>query len=137
MQLTEEQKAILASTGNIQINAVAGSGKTTTVIEYARSRRKDSRILYLAFNKSVRDEARQRFAKAGLNNVQVETAHSLAFSYIVPRFRYFVRNSYKTHEIAALLGLHGAGERHGEFVIASHIYKFISYFCNSEKRKVQ
>ena len=55
--LTEEQKAIINSTGDIRINAVAGSGKTTTIIEYAATRPPGSRILYLAFNKSVRLEA--------------------------------------------------------------------------------
>ncbi|MBP8096936.1 MAG: hypothetical protein KAZ27_16615, partial [Saprospiraceae bacterium] len=33
MLLTPEQRSIIQSTGNIKINAVAGSGKTTTVIE--------------------------------------------------------------------------------------------------------
>ncbi len=51
MELTKEQLDIINSTGNIKINAVAGSGKTTTVIEYARTRPKTSKILYLAFNK--------------------------------------------------------------------------------------
>jgi adenylate kinase len=36
MELTKEQHDIINSTGNIKINAVAGSGKTTTVIEYAK-----------------------------------------------------------------------------------------------------
>src|SRR5215211_5295901 len=75
--LTPEQTAILASTGNIRINAVAGSGKTTTVIEYARTRPQGSRILYLAFNKSVQLEATRRFREKGLHQVRVETAHSL------------------------------------------------------------
>ena len=45
MKLTAEQKAIINSTGNIKINAVAGSGKTTTLIEYAKARPKGSKIL--------------------------------------------------------------------------------------------
>ncbi len=57
MELTGEQRAIIHSTGDIRINAVAGSGKTTTIIEYAKARPKSSRILYLAFNKSVKLEA--------------------------------------------------------------------------------
>ena len=57
MELTREQKDIINSSGDIKINAVAGSGKTTTIIEYARTRPRGSRILYLAFNKSVRTAA--------------------------------------------------------------------------------
>lgn len=136
--LTKEQQLILASSGNIRINAVAGSGKTTTVIEYAASRPAGSRILYLAFNKSVRQEASRRFAERGLSNVQVETAHSLAFRHIMRGSPYKVRaQSYKTHEIADLLGLTATGEKHAEYIIATHINRFITYFCNSDAVRVQ
>ena len=138
MELTEEQQNIIASTGNIKINAVAGSGKTTTIIEYASSRPKDSKILYLAFNKSVKTEAVKRFADKNLHNVKVETAHSLAYRHIVYRNHYQVRpQGYKTYEIAELLGLQGNGERHAEYIVANHINRFITYFCNSDKKKVQ
>lgn len=76
--LTEQQIAVIRSSGNLRINAVAGSGKTTTVIEYAASRPAVSRILYLAFNKSVKLEAINKFEVRRLTNVKVETAHSLA-----------------------------------------------------------
>lgn len=136
--LSEEQKEIIASTGNIKINAVAGSGKTTTVIEYARTRPKDSFILYLAFNKSVKLEAEEKFRSKNLYNVKVETAHSLAYKHVVIGSKYKVRHiSYKTHEIAEILGLNGGGEKHAEFVLANHILKFISYFCNSDKEKIK
>ncbi|MFA4852620.1 MAG: UvrD-helicase domain-containing protein [Bacteroidales bacterium] len=138
MELTREQINIINSTGNIKINAVAGSGKTTTIIEYAKARPANSKILYLAFNKSVKLEAVKKFAESGLANVKVETAHSLAFKHVVYNNDYKVRSQgYKTHEIVELLGLHGNGEKHTEYIVANHISKFISYFCNSEKLKVQ
>lgn len=138
LSLTAEQKAIIRSKGNIRINAVAGSGKTTTIIEYARTRPEGSRILYLAFNRSVKTEAEARFAAQGLPNVKVETAHSLAYKRVVSAHGYRLRpQGYKTHEIAALLGLQGNGEKHAEHIIAAHINKFLSYFCNSAKEKVQ
>ena len=138
MELTKEQYDIINSTGNIKINAVAGSGKTTTVIEYAKTRPATSKILYLAFNKSVKLEAAKKFADKGLNNVKVETAHSLAYRHIVFKNGYKVRpQGYKTNEIAELLNLQGNGEKHTEYVIANHINKFIAYFCNSDKQKVQ
>lgn len=138
MKLTEEQQAILASEGNIKINAVAGSGKTTTIIEYAKTRPKNSRILYLAFNKSVKLEAIKKFKEKGLHNVTVETAHSLAYKNIVFKYGYKVSASgYKTHEIAGLLQLTGNGEKHYEFVIANHVNKFAAFFCNSDKLRVQ
>jgi superfamily I DNA/RNA helicase len=138
MKLTEEQLAIINSTGDIKINAVAGSGKTTTIIEYARTRAANSRILYLAFNKSVKLEAVKKFSSKGLTNVVVETAHSLAYKQVVFRNGYGVRAyGYKTHEIVELLNLQGNGEQHSEFIIANHISKFVSYFCNSEKAKIK
>ncbi len=138
MELTTEQHAIINSEGNIKINAVAGSGKTTTVIEYARTRPKTSRILYLAFNRSVKLEAAKKFADKGLDNVKVETAHSLAYKHIVFQKGYKVKaQGYKTNEIAELLNLKGNEEKHTEYVIANHINKFITYFCNSDKQKVK
>lgn len=138
MNLTEEQYAIINSTGNIKINAVAGSGKTTTIIEYAKTRPKEARILYLAFNRSVKLEAVKKFADKKIDNVKVETAHSLAYKNIVFRHNYKVRaQGYKTQEIAELLGLQGNGEKHAEYIVANHINKFITYFCNSDKQKVQ
>lgn len=138
MNLTKEQAAIINSTGNIKINAVAGSGKTTTIIEYARTRPTSAKILYLAFNKSVKLDAVKKFADKGLDNVTVETAHSLAYKHIVYSSRYKISpQGYKTNEIAEILNLQGNGEKHTEYVIANHISKFLSYFCNSDKKKVQ
>lgn len=138
MELTKEQYDIINSTGDIKINAVAGSGKTTTVIEYAKARPKDSRILYLAFNKSVKLEAIKRFQAEGLSNVKVETAHSLAYKSIVFKHNYKVRlQGYKTYEVAELLNLRGNGEKYAEYIIANHINKFLAYYCNSNKLNIQ
>lgn len=79
MELTSEQLKIINSEGNIKINAVAGSGKTTTMLEYAKAR-PNRKILYLAFNKSVKLEAVKKFKHHGLDHVNVETAHSLAYN---------------------------------------------------------
>lgn len=138
MELTKEQYEIINSTGNIKINAVAGSGKTTTIIEYAKARPKNSKILYLAFNKSVKLEAVKKFQEKGLSNVKVETAHSLAYKNIVFKHNYKVRHQgFKTYELAELLKLKGNGEKYAEYIIANHINKFIAYFCNSNKAKIQ
>ena len=138
MQLTKEQQDIIESTGNIKINAVAGSGKTTTIIEYARSRPEKSNILYIAFNKSVKLEAIKKFAEKGLHHVKVETAHSLAYKHIVYRNKYLVKGQgYKTNEVVEILNLKGTGEKLTEYILANHINKLVAYFCNSEALKVQ
>lgn len=138
MELTDEQYKIINSAGNIKINAVAGSGKTTTIIEYATSRPANSKILYLAFNKAVKVEAKRKFTDKKLFAVHVETAHSLAYKYVVIGSNYKVRKQdYKSYEVAELLGITGTGEKHAEYIIANHITKFVAYFCNSDKARVQ
>lgn len=136
MQLTEEQQHVLATNGNLVINAVAGSGKTTTLIAYAKSRPANSRILYLAFNKTVKAEAMQKFAAAGITNVRVETAHSLAFDHIVKQSAYQVVPGYKSYEWCDMLGI-ATGDRHTDLIVANHASKFVSYFCNSKATRVQ
>jgi superfamily I DNA/RNA helicase len=137
MELTAEQKAIIASTGNIRINAVAGSGKTTTIIEYARTRPAKSKILYLAFNKSVKLEAAKKFAQLGLTNVRVETAHSLAYKYTVIRYGYKVRAlGYRATELVDILKMRQLGERHAEYILANHVLRFAAYYCNSDALKL-
>ena len=136
MQLTPEQQAVINTNCNLVINAVAGSGKTTTLIEYAKSRQPDKKILYLAFNKTVKTEAIQKFTAAGVANVQVETAHSLAFDHIIKHSNYQLVQGYKSYEWCDILGIK-TNDRHTDFIIANHVNKFISYFCNSKAGKVQ
>ena len=136
MHLTSEQAAILSTNGDLRIDAVAGSGKTTTLLEYARTRPAGSRILYLAFNRTVREEARRRFTEAGLAAVDVETAHSLAYRLTRQLRQGDVRPGYKVHELADLLGIAGTGEGHLGFVLANHVDRFAQYFCNSAAAKV-
>ena len=136
MKLTKEQKEIINSNSNIRINAIAGSGKTTTVIEYAASRPKESKILYLVFNKSVKTEAIHKFQQKGLKNVKVETAHSLAHRSIVRKYNYKVCQGYKSHELVPLLDLFEDSQRHGVYILANHINKLVAYYCNSDAERV-
>ncbi len=137
MKLTDEQYKIINSNGDIKINAVAGSGKTTTIIEYSKSRPSKSRILYLAFNKSVKTEAEEKFARLGIDNVKVETAHSLAYKNVIFKYGYNLKsNGYKTHEVAQILKLRKRKEKHFELLAANHINRFVNYFCNSSAKKV-
>jgi len=128
MQLTVEQLAVLETDGNLVINAVAGSGKTSTLIEYAKSRPSDSRILYLAFNRTVKSEATQRFARASLSNVRVETAHSLAFDYVVKGSGYRMSQGYKSYDWCEILGIK-TGDRQTDFVLANHVKNSSAFFA--------
>ena len=76
------QKAIFefvkTGTGNAVINAVAGSGKTTTIIASLRYIPEDKSVIFLAFNKSIVQEIQQKVPA----NVKVKTFHSLGASSI-------------------------------------------------------
>ncbi|TRX62240.1 UvrD-helicase domain-containing protein [Carboxylicivirga sp. M1479] len=135
MQLTDEQQKIIEHEGDLKVNAVAGSGKTTTILQYALKRPKAS-ILYLAFNKSVKMEADYQLSQLGLSNVRVETAHSLAYKYIAPYQRYNLRFDYKPHEVAQILNIKPKTNDLSHLKLASHIYRFARYFCNSRASKV-
>ena len=72
---TKEQENIIESEANtLVVNAFAGTGKTTTLIDYAKARPKQS-FVYLAFNRSVKEEAVKRFPR----NVRCVTTHGLAY----------------------------------------------------------
>ncbi len=139
MPLTPEQQAVIDFDNNMKVNAVAGSGKTTTLIELAKTRPTNSRILYLAFNKSVRLEAEKRFAEAGLRNVRVETAHSLAYKQAFNRQKYQLQpNGYQSFELVERLEMEAPPNKDNSFnyILAKHINQLAAYFCNSPARKV-
>lgn len=79
MRLTDEQRAVIEAEDPIlKVNAVAGSGKTVTLLEFA-AHRPDSRILYLAYNRSVAEEVRAKAKARSLGNLTVNTIHGLAY----------------------------------------------------------
>ncbi len=132
-KLTKEQIKVVDSKKNIIVNSVAGSGKTTTLVEYAKAR-PNSKILYLAFNKSVKVEAISKFAESGVLNVTTETAHSLAYKNIVRRHYYKVRDKYKLTDLLKEINVPTNTQ---SISIAGHVKKFISYFCNSKETSVK
>lgn len=81
-ELTDEQKNILEKTENMQkgeiilINALAGCAKTSTLKMVAEKNR-NSRFLYLAFNRKIVDEAVATFPP----NTKATTLHALARAY--------------------------------------------------------
>jgi superfamily I DNA/RNA helicase len=65
-------------TGHTVVNAVAGSGKTTTIVEALSHIPPGCKTLFVAFNKSIADELKKR-APAG---VEVSTLHSYGLKVI-------------------------------------------------------
>lgn len=137
MKLTEEQQKIIATDGDCKINAVAGSGKTTTILHYAKARPSHNRILYLAFNKSVKNEASQRFEEMGLDNVHVMTAHSLAYSYVMRKYGYKLSEGYRPTDLIELLELRAGKTYKDSLAVAYHALALATAFCNSNAAKVR
>lgn len=80
-QATPEQAVIIEAAlrgESFKVSAFAGASKTTTLRGVAEQLT-FKRILYLAFNKAIAEEARQLFP----GWVTCRTAHSLAYSYVV------------------------------------------------------
>lgn len=78
--LTREQLHIISSKEDrIKISALAGSAKSSTLYYYAKER-PFNKILYLVYNKAMKDEAIKSFGK--LNHVDIKTIHGLAFGYV-------------------------------------------------------
>jgi hypothetical protein len=77
---TDEQMRIITSEEDItMVQAFAGTGKTSTVIEYMR-RRPEKKILYLAFNKAMEMSAKARVKD--MAHVDVYTMHAYALEYL-------------------------------------------------------
>jgi len=75
---------------NLIVQAVAGAGKTTTLLECAR--RMEGQIYIAAFNKKIAVEMEEKLATANLPNVKTGTFHAAGFSAV----RFFNGKGAKT-----------------------------------------
>ena len=81
--LSEEQQIILnyiKEGYNIKVDAVAGSGKSTTVLSIAKEN-PDKKVLQLTYNSSLRAEIKEKVKLHELTNLTIHTYHSLAVKY--------------------------------------------------------
>jgi len=66
---------------NAVISAVAGSGKTTTLLKTLELIPDQKKVLFLAFNKSIANELKNRIGVK--SNIKVSTVHALGYSTIM------------------------------------------------------
>lgn len=86
---------------NILINAVAGSGKTTTLLELLKMCR--HRTLFLAFNKSIQTEIQGIIDENNLGQGKAMTMHSLGLQAIRHKYRKFRINNSKNYDLIKLI----------------------------------
>lgn len=79
---TEEQKTIFKyirdRNENILIHALADAGKSSTIVSSLKYLPEDKKIIFVAFNKHIRDELREKLPE----HVHCNTLHSLGFGAI-------------------------------------------------------
>lgn len=64
--------------GNAVVSAVAGSGKTTTLLNALKLIPSNKQVLFLAFNKSIASELKERVPN--VPNIHVKTVHGFGYS---------------------------------------------------------
>lgn len=102
MQFSKEQEDIFqyAVHGpfNLIVQAVAGAGKTTTLVECVNRIGPDKRILLLAHNRSTRDTLKQKIGDR--KNVNIFTLHGLGWRLYTEHFEVaaeIVEDKYRTY----------------------------------------
>jgi len=131
---TNEQYDILHSENDfLYVLARAGTGKTTTLSEYTKLRKKSS-FLYIVYNSSIREEAIHKFP----SYVNIQTIHSLAYSFVGKKYKEKLSFNLKVEDIF----------RHSPFFKdlnitdedsykkAYNIILIINGFCNSSRKSI-
>lgn len=96
---TPEQAAVIAWKGErLIVCAFAESGKTTTLRRFAEENSTE-RMLYVAYNRAIRDEAEQKFPF----NVTCKTSHQLAWSTVGKQYSHRLINTLRLTVIARAL----------------------------------
>lgn len=99
MNPTHEQAQIIAWKGKqLVVTAFAGTGKTSTLEAYAMAN-PDEKMLYLAYNRAIREESERRFPF----NVECKTFHQLAWPAFGRHFQARLSTSLRITDIARLL----------------------------------
>lgn len=70
--------------GNAVISAVAGSGKSTTIIKLLEFIKKERRVLFLAFNSAIVEELKKKITR---EKTDIKTLHSLGFSILKSNYK--------------------------------------------------
>ncbi len=136
--LTFQQESIIESEGDLKVEAVAGSGKTTALLEYAKKREGEGFMLYLAFNRAIKEEILRKLRLNNQNDIPtlwVETAHSLAYRSLFKK---------KTPPLILDLSLTSIknyfhlsdSDATNSYLLARHTKDFFDTFCQSTHKRI-
>lgn len=79
---SEEQKDIVNTPGDLKIEAIAGSGKSSTLAFHALENRNKTK-LYLSFNKDNQTDFEKRIKKHKIPMMEARTINSIAYTHTV------------------------------------------------------
>ncbi|GAB3479806.1 3'-5' exonuclease [Azotobacter salinestris] len=117
MKSTAEQLPIIQYEGNhLVVKAYAGCGKTTTLVAYAEQHR-HLRMLYLAYNRAIRDEGAAKFPR----NVVCKTSHQLAWPGFGQRYQHKLGNVRLTDAAGLLETRHWGSVRDALAVLTAYL----------------
>ncbi|GBM02264.1 F-box DNA helicase 1 [Araneus ventricosus] len=132
--LTNEQLRILnhrlQPSQIIKIVALAGTGKTTTLIHFAQLY-PQMKFLNVMFNKAVCEEAKKRFPP----NVTCRTAHSLAYTVFGNRLRFKLASKVRPHDLVPYIE-HHAGSNLPVHSYAKLVLSTIEKFLFSTEEEI-
>lgn len=120
---TPEQAAIIGWSGHrLVVRAFAGTGKTSTLVRFAQAN-PGRRMLYLAYNRAVRDEAEQKFPF----NVECKTSHQLAWPNFGRHYQQRLTANLRITDVARQLNT-----RHWPLARTS-ITTFNAFLCSGDR----
>lgn len=113
LQFSKYQEAIFNfiqnGEGNAVVNAVAGAGKTFTITHALSLIPKSQTVLFIAFNRHIKEELDAKVKKLGLSNVEVMTVHSYGAKAVWSTFKSKLNNDKVFNTIKVLFpswGIH-------------------------------
>ena len=128
---------------NVIVDAVAGSGKSTTILSIA-DHLPYKNTLQLTYNSSLRIEIKEKVKNLNLKNLKIHTYHSLAVRYYLPSsytdtgIRYILYNDLPPREQIPLYDIVVIDEAQDMTLdYFKFVRKFISDLCKNNNHKVQ
>ena len=125
----EQLQIVYSGAPLIFIEALAGTGKTTTLAEFSKERPNEN-ILYLVFNSKNRKEAKFKFPK----NVTVHTINSFVFNMMRNSFTNHLINEYSVSFVIKNLSELRACSQDEAIVKAVSVIEIVNSFLDSPLR---
>jgi len=129
---TDEQSCIILSNANcLKVRAGAGSGKTRTLLEYAKEKR-GMRMLYIVFNRSVMLEAQDVMPR----NVTVVTGHKLAYQAFGHKYKDRLVGNLNPYELIDNEMIEFHGNKEEAYVFGFRVVEVLTNFLASKEDEV-